>query len=143
MANQTSAPGASAPCPHSAWGTTSPAQHSTHLRGALTVGCSSQQPLNPMYTNTLDTLSLRDQCGPWETSVPRDLSFKGVEATREGCSTDLHLERSCRGDGALQLQRLSCRVLSCPQIWDISMHACYCNPQPGQLLELLYLPSGT
>lgn len=80
--------------PRSGWGMTGPAQHSTHLRGALTAGCSSQQPLNPMYTNTLDALSLGDQRGPWETSGPRHPSFKGAEASREGCSTDLCLEQS-------------------------------------------------
>lgn len=45
VGNQTSAP-----CAHSAWAMTGPAQHSTNLRGASTVGCPSQSPLNTIYT---------------------------------------------------------------------------------------------
>lgn len=57
---------ASAPWPNSAWGMTGPAQGNAHRRGAFAAGCSSQPPVHPRYTNTLDTLALGGQQEPWE-----------------------------------------------------------------------------
>lgn len=74
----------------------------------------------------------------WALGDIRDLTFEAVEATRESSRTDFCPEHSCRGDDTLQLQRLSCRGFSRPEKWNISTHACSCNPQPGQLLELLH-----
>lgn len=59
-------------------------------------------------------MSLERHCNP---------SFRGVQATRGGCRTKLHLERSSRGDGVLQFQRHSWRALPCLEIWGyMSVH---------------------